>query len=127
MRLRAIVFLALLSIWLALPAIAQAASPGYTKIGTATGTTFSDPSCPNQSSCYYQVTAIDSGGFESGPASCAATSLCVGGNQVVAVMPSSGTHTVGLAWTASATTAVSYNIYRHIGPLPPASVSIVVQ
>jgi hypothetical protein len=104
---------------------AQAAS-GFTKVGNVTTLTYSDATCPNQSTCYYQVTALDASGFESAPAACASTQLCVGGNIAVAVMPSSGTHTVALAWLASGSTGVTYNVYRHIGPLPASGLGATV-
>ena len=102
------------------------ASGGFTKVGNVSTTAFTDPACPNQSTCYYQVTALDSAGFESAPAACSSTQLCVGGNIAVATMPSSGTHTVTLAWTASGTAGVTYNIYRHIGPLPAGGLGATV-
>ncbi len=104
---------------------AQAAA-GFIKIGNVTTLTFSDTTCPLQSTCYYQVTAVDSSNFESIPAACTSTQLCVGGNEAVAVMPSSGTHTVSISWVASTTTGVTYNIYRHIGPLPASGMSATV-
>ena len=108
------------------PCFSQAAS-GFTKIGNSTTTAFTDSTCTNQNTCYYQVTAVDAQGFESVPAPCGATQLCVGGNIAVAIMPSSGTHTVGLAWTASATTGVTgYNVYRHVGPLAAGSLTATV-
>lgn len=107
------------------PVHAQA-SAGFTKIGNVSALTFTDTSCPNLVSCFYQVTALDGQGFESGPSTCAATVLCVGGNAAVAIMPSSGTHTVALTWTASTTTGVTYNVYRHIGPTAGTNVSAVV-
>lgn len=102
------------------------ASAGFTSIGASTTTTFSDTTCPNQSTCYYQVTSIDPAGFESAPASCASSQLCIGGNTAVAVMPSSGTHTVALSWTASTTVGATYKIYRHIGPLSATGLSATV-
>jgi hypothetical protein len=105
------------------------ASAGFTKIGTATTTTFSDSGtlgCPLQSTCYYQVTSVDANGFESSPAACAATQLCVSGNTAAAIMPSSGTHSVTVNWVASPTTGVTYNVYRHTGPLPGSGVSTTV-
>lgn len=117
----------MLALLLVIPlAHAQAAS-GFTKIKSGlTTTTYTDNTCPNLSSCYYQVTASDSLGAESQPSACSATVLCVGGNQVVAQMPSSGTHTVTLNWTASTTTGVTYNVYQHIGPLPASNVNVTV-
>lgn len=117
----------LLSMIAMLSTLAHAqASAGFTKVGNVTAVTYSDATCPNQSTCYYQVTALDAQGFESTPAPCSATQLCVAGNEAVAVMPSSGTHTVGLAWTASTTAGVSYNVYRHIGPFAPSGMSATV-
>lgn len=110
---------------LSLPATAQAAS-GFTKLSNVSTTTYTDSSCPNQSTCYYQVTALDSQGFESAPAACASTALCLAGTEVVAIMPSSGVHTVTLGWTASTSTGVTYNVYRHIGPFPASNVNVVV-
>lgn len=104
---------------------AQAAT-GFTKVGNVTTLTYVDSTCPDLSTCYYQVTALDAQGFESGPAACAATQLCQNGNMAVAIMPSSGVHTVTLTWGASATASVSYNVYRHIGPLSPSGLGAVV-
>lgn len=117
--------LAVAIMMLAIPLYAQAGA-GFTKIGNATTTTFTDPSCPNLSTCFYQVTSVDSTGHESLPASCSSTALCLGGNQVIAQMPSSGTHVVTLSWTASTTAGVSYNIYQHIGPFPPTNATSTV-
>jgi hypothetical protein len=97
------------------------ASSGYTKLNTSpvTTLTYTDSSCPLQTSCYYEVTSVDAQGFESIPGTCAATQLCVGGNQMYVQMPTSGTHTVTLSWIASSTPSVTYNVYRHIGPFGP--------
>lgn len=99
---------------------------GFTVIASPTGTSYTDTTCPLQSSCYYQLTAVDSFGAESLPASCAATQLCVGGNTAVAQMPSSGTHTVTVSWIASTSTVANYKVYRHIGPLPGSNVTTTV-
>lgn len=110
------------------PLMAQA-SAGFIKINTAnvTGTTFTDSGCQNQTTCYYQVTAADAQGHESPPAVCNTSTLCFGGNQAVAVMPSSGVHTVTVSWTASTSTVVvGYNIYRAVGPLAPSGLGVVV-
>jgi fibronectin type 3 domain-containing protein len=105
---------------------AQGAPAGFTKLTTVTTTTYTDSTCANQTTCYYYVTAVDSAGHESAGAPCGTTQLCFGGNQAVAVMPSSGTHTVAVSWTASTTTGVSYNVYRAVGPLAPSSLGAVV-
>jgi fibronectin type 3 domain-containing protein len=107
---------------------AQAIPPGFTKITTtaATAVTYTDSTCANQTTCYYMVTAVDAQGHESPAAACSATQLCFGGNQAVAVMPSSGTHTVALSWIASTSTVTGYNVYRATGPLSASSLAAVV-
>jgi hypothetical protein len=107
----------------ALPAQAPV---GFAKLGNVTVLTYTDTTCPDQTTCYYVVTAVDSLGGESQPATCAFGQLCVNGVQAVAQMPSSGTHTVVLTWTASVTAGVTYNVYSHIGPLPASNVKAVV-
>jgi len=125
-RICLLIILLCFAVLFAMPADAQAAS-GFTRIANGVAaTTYTDAGCPLQSTCYYQVTALDASGFESIPATCGTTQLCVGGNQVVASMPSSGTHTVALTWTASTTTGATYNVYRHIGPLPPSNATATV-
>lgn len=104
---------------------AQAAS-GFTKLTNVSTTTYTDSTCANQTTCYYQVTAVDSLGHESPASLCGTSQLCFGTNQAVAVMPSSGTHTVSLSWTASSTTSVTYNVYRAIGPLAAGSLTATV-
>jgi fibronectin type 3 domain-containing protein len=107
---------------------AQAAPAGFTKITTtaATATTYTDSTCANQTTCYYFVTAVDAAGHESPGAACGTTQLCFGGNQGVAIMPSSGTHTVAVSWTASTSTVTGYNVYRAVGPLAAGSLAVVV-
>jgi hypothetical protein len=105
--------------------VAQAPG-GFTKIANVTAVSYTDATCPNQVTCYYVVTAVDAQGFESQPSSCKTGQLCVNGNEAVAAMPSSGTHTVAVAWTASPTAGVSYNVYQHVGPFPASGVSATV-
>lgn len=100
-------------------------SNGFSKLQNVTTTSYTDSTCPNATTCYYQVTAQDSFGFESGPATCGPSQLCINGNTAVVQMPSSGTHTVTLNWTAS-TGATSYNVYRHLPPLGPIGFSATV-
>jgi len=107
---------------------AKAQAPvGFTKLANVTTLTYTDATCANQSTCYYVVTAVDALGLESQPAACSITVLCVGGNMAVAQMPSSGTHTVLVAWTTSSTITVSYNVYVHRGALAPSNLSATVQ
>jgi hypothetical protein len=91
---------------------------GYTKINTApiTGTTYTDSTCLDATNCTYVATAVNSSGVESQPS--AASN--------VASIPTSGTHTVSLAWTASATPGVTYNLYRIESPLPPGAPTAAV-
>jgi fibronectin type 3 domain-containing protein len=123
MKKLSFIFLSILTFSLIL--VSQA-SNGFTKLANVSGTTYSDPTCPNQSTCYYQVTSVDSTGHESTPATCGTTSLCFNGNQSVAIMPSSGVHSVVLTWGASSTTGVTYNVYQHIGPFPASGLNNTV-
>src|ERR1700687_773611 len=107
---------------------ASAQAPaGFTKLANVTALTYTDAACANLSTCYYIVQAVDAGGFESQPWTCNLTQLCVGGNMAVAQMPSSGTHTVGIAWTTTSTLTVSYSVYVHRGALPPTNGTATVQ
>lgn len=88
---------------------------GFTKIATSINTvTYSDTTCPDKTTCYYYVTATDSTGAESKLS-----------NEGTAVIPDTGTHTVTLNWTASASINVTYNVYQHIGPLAPTGLVVV--
>lgn len=102
------------------------ASSGFTKIASTASTSYIDSTCPDQTTCYYQVTAVDSTGHESQAAVCATNQLCFSTNEAVAQMPSSGTHTVTVNWTASTTSNVTYNVYQHLGPVSPGPVSATV-
>jgi len=102
------------------------ASQGFTLLKNVSTLTYTDSTCPDMTSCFYEVTALDSTGHESQPAPCASGQLCYNGNQAVAQMPSSGSHSVTLTWTASTTPSVTYNIYSHIGPLPPTGLGAIV-
>lgn len=102
------------------------ASQGFTLLKNVSALTYVDSTCPDMTSCFYEVTAVDSSGHESQPAPCSTGQLCFNGNQAIAQMPSSGTHTVTLTWTASPTSGVTYNVYSHIGPTPPGGIGAVV-
>jgi hypothetical protein len=114
---------------MAVPAKSQVLVPaGFTKLNTAlvTALTYTDTACPNQTSCYYYVTAVDAIGAESNGAACAPTQLCVNGNMAVAQTPSSGTHTVVATWAASSSTVAGYNVYVHRGPLSGSNLAVTV-
>ena len=64
-----------------------------------TSAAYTDTTCPDGSTCYYPVTAVNSTGTESLPS-----------NVAKDVMPTSGSHSVSLSWNASAG-ASSYRIY----------------
>lgn len=119
--------LLILGLALAIPAWAQAVPAGFAKVTNVSTTTYTDAACADQTTCYYLVTAVDAGGHESPGAACSTSTLCFGGNQAAAVMPSSGTHTVLLTWVASASTGVTYNVYRAVGPLAASGLSATVQ
>lgn len=125
--MKRICFVLLLFAVLAVSAHAQA-SPGFTKLGNVSTASYTDTACPDQTTCYYEVTSVDSGGFESAPATCSATALCIGGNTAVAGMPSSGTHTVSLTWTAPpvGSSTVTFNVYVHRGPLSGTGMAATV-
>ena len=127
MRIRAVLLLSAVVMLISV-AQAQAAPPGFTKLTTtsATATSYTDAACANQTTCYYFLTAVDAAGHESPGAPCAGTQLCFAGNQAVAIMPSSGTHTVTLGWTASTSTVTGYNVYKAVGPLAAGSLTATV-
>jgi fibronectin type 3 domain-containing protein len=64
-----------------------------------TSTGYTDTTCPDGSTCYYAVTAVNSSGAESLPS-----------NVAKAVMPASGSHSASLNWNTSAG-ANSYKVY----------------
>lgn len=106
----------LLLLFLSTAAFAKAQSlTGYTNIGNVSVTAFTDSTCPDANTCSYQTTAVDNIGSESSPS-----------NVAIATIPKTGTHTVALTWVASGTSGVTYNVYRHIGPLAPSALSAVV-
>jgi hypothetical protein len=111
---------------LLVPFSAAQASPGFTKLANVSATTYTDSACPDLTTCFYQVTALDATGHESAGAACSSSALCLGGNQAVAMMPSSGTHTVTLNWAASTSTGVTYNVYVHVGPFPGSGLAATV-
>jgi hypothetical protein len=125
---RFILAVSLLLCWVRAASAQVLVPAGFTKLNTAlvTTTTFTDTACPNQTTCYYYVTAVDSIGAESNGAPCAAAQLCVNGNMAVAQMPSSGTHTVTVSWTASVSTVAGYNVYVHRGPLSASNLAAIV-
>lgn len=105
----------------------QAQAPaGFTKLANVSTTTYTDTTCPDDINCAYVVTALDSAGFESKPATCSTSTpanQCVNGVEVLVGIPATGSHTVTLTWTASTTTGVGYNVYSHVGPFPASSLA----
>ena len=104
-------------------------SGGFTKLANVSTSSYTDTTCANQTTCYYQVTTVDAQGFESVPASCAPAAICVGGNTAVAIMPSSGTHTVSITWTPptlAVGVTVTYNVSRHSGPFGGSNLNTVI-
>jgi hypothetical protein len=116
-------------VWtLLMASLASAQAPsGFTKLANVTtGVSYTDATCPDQVTCYYVVTSLDSTGHESQPATCATGATCIDGIQAQAVMPSSGTHTVALTWVASTSSGVSYNVYQHVGPFPASGLLLTI-
>jgi hypothetical protein len=116
--MRTLARIAITSTLLALTYASAQASGGFTLLANVPGTSYADPTCPNQSTCYYQVTAVNAQGQESVPSACRIAQLCLNGNQAIAIMPRTGTHTVNLTWLAGGSAGVTHNIYRRFGPLP---------
>lgn len=104
------------------------ASQGFSLLAntTATSYTVSNLTCPDSSSCFFQVTSLDATGHESTPSACLAGVPCFTGNQAIAVIPPTGTHTVALTWTASPTSGATYNVYVYLGPNPPSNIKALV-
>jgi len=109
-------FIALLCFW-AFPwryVFAQS-TPGYTKISPSTGvttTTFTTGTLVNSGVYNFEVTAQNAAG-ESGPS-----------NIVSVTIPSTGTHTVALSWTASPN-ASFYNVYDQQVTIPNPPTGLV--
>lgn len=112
--------------WFILPAAFGQAAPGFMKISNVSTLSFSDTGCADSTTCYYQVTALDTFGHESPPAACSTTTACFQGNQAFGTIPATGTHTVVLTWAASSTAGATYNIYRAVGPAPPSGLGALV-
>jgi hypothetical protein len=96
-------------------AIAPPPGNGWTQLtsGLAT-TTFTDTTCADASTCFYAVEAVDQFG-----ASLDTTFVSV-------VIPTTGTHTVKVSWTASATPGATYTLFQGPSPSPAAGLAAVV-
>jgi fibronectin type 3 domain-containing protein len=116
---------ALLLFW---PGKAQNAPGGFTLLKSGvTTTTYADTTCPDGVTCIYQVYAVDANGAFSAPAAPNTLPPTFDGTQDYATVtiPISGTHTVTVSWTASATSGVTYSVYRYTGPLAPGGLAAV--
>lgn len=125
---KGMVGLLILCLFLVFSLPAQAPPNGFSKLASITTTTYTDVGCPDGTTCYYQVYALDANGIAS-PAAIPTTlpSLLFLGTQdyVTGIIPASGTHSVVLTWTAS-TGDVSYVVYRYTPPLAPVGLGAVV-
>lgn len=114
---------------LAWPAIGQSPATGFSKLAAvSSGTTYVDSTCPDGTTCYYQVFALDSNGVASSagvPSALPPASFQGTQDYVTGVIPSAGTHSVTLSWTAN-TGDVSYVVYRYTPPLAPGGFTAVV-
>ena len=114
-------FLALLAIWLAIPAAAAQNVPcgtGQTPIATGvTALTFTDSTVVDGNTYYYTATGTDADGNVSGCSNIAS-----------GVVPATGTHTVTLNWKASTggVAPYSYSIFRTSPPTPPTGLAVQV-
>jgi hypothetical protein len=95
--------------------LAQAGA-GYVKIASTSGLSQIDTAVVDGDVYLYEVTAANAAG-ESSPVTTGA-----------AIIPTTGTHSVTLAWGASTTPGVTYNVYRIqvVIPNPPAAASATV-
>jgi hypothetical protein len=80
-------------------------------------TTYQDSTIVDGNTYYYIVASVDTNGNYSSPCS------NISG---AAVVPSTGTHTATLTWTASTTPNVTYAVFRAITPQPPTGLTVVV-
>lgn len=104
---------------LATPALAQGVTlpcgSGATQLTSGlTVTTYIDTTPVDGATYSYVVTAIDLGGQT--------CSNIVGST----VIPATGTHTVTLNWVASATSGVTYSVFRASPPTAPSSLTTTV-
>lgn len=124
--LQAVAAISLLLILIGYPVFSRGqADTGYTKVATGiTVTTYTDTTCPDAATCDYEVTAVDSGGNESTPATATGSTTI---DFVAARIPVSGSHTVTLSWAAGSGDA-AYNVYRRIilPANPPTGLAAVV-
>ena len=100
----------------------SAAGP-FTQIGSTSGvstTTFVDTSAPVATASFYQVTATDAAGQQSGPASVSATRPAATPPPVTSLTAtSSGTH-VTVSWNAaSGPNVLGYQVFRSNSPAGP--------
>ena len=97
-----------LALFFLIPAAHAQVDAGFAKIATVSGTAYADTGCADGTACFYEVTAYNANG-ESAPA-----------NAAVAFVPSSGSHTVNLSWSAGVgTPPTGYYVYREAAPTSP--------
>jgi hypothetical protein len=94
--------------------IIDTASPSVQLTSGISTTTYTDSTPVDNTTYAYIVTANDYAGF-----SCSNLLLSI-------TIPTTGTHTVALSWTASTTSGVTYSVFRAQVPLAPTGLSAVV-
>jgi len=89
---------------------------GWTQLTSGlTATTYVDSTCADSTTCYYAVESVDQFG------------VGLDTTFVTAAIPSTGTHTVTLTWTASTTPGVTYTVFQGPPPQAPAGLAAAVK
>jgi fibronectin type 3 domain-containing protein len=125
-HLRLLWLLPVVALLLFCPSYGQTPASGFIKLAAVTGTSYTDTSCPDGGTCYYQVFALDANGVASPPATPTTTPPPFLGTTAYtqSLVPATGTHTVTVSWVA-ATGDVSYVVYRYTPPLAPTGLGAV--
>jgi hypothetical protein len=90
------------------------ASPSVQLTSGISTTSYTDSTPVDNTTYAYIVTAVDFAGF-----ACSNLVLNV-------TIPTTGTHTVALSWTASTTSGVTYSVFRAQIPSAPVGLTVVV-